>query len=166
MFKRLNSSSPWVWMTAGMVSLCLVAVLGVMLLIGWNGLSYFWPSPIYQFEIKTPQGVENVYGEIYGVESVPVRQLQEAGATLNDPTQRTHDRLMIKVANREREAHDFISVLAQNILSQTAPADVAVIERAENGAFFGVPVGYLSQGKLLQEDVTPGFLPTANCQGR
>ncbi len=157
MFKRLNSSSPWVWMTAGMVSLCLVAVLGVMLLIGWNGLTYFWPSPVYQFEIKTPSGTETAYGEIYGIESVSTRQLQEAGVTLQDPTQPTHDRLMIKIANREREAHDFISVLAQNIVSQKALPDIAVIERAENGAFFGIPVGYLHAGKLVEEGITSAF---------
>ncbi|AMG30069.1 phosphate ABC transporter, permease protein PstA [Grimontia hollisae] len=147
MLKRLNSSSPWVWVTAGMVSLCLVAVLGVMLLIGWKGLAYFWPAPVYEFKIETPHGEDTVFGQIYGVEMVSRQQLEEAGVTLKAPNLDEYQRLLIKVANREREAHDFISVLQQDILSQTAPPHIAVIERTENGVFFGIPVGYIDGGK-------------------
>ena len=31
----------------GAVSLRILAVLGLLLLIGWRGLVYFWPHPIY-----------------------------------------------------------------------------------------------------------------------
>lgn len=147
MLKRLNSSSPWVWMTGGMVSLCLVAVLGVMLLIGWKGLAYFWPAPVYEFRIETPNGDDTAFGQIYDVETVSRQQLEEAGVILKSPERDEHQRLLIKVANREREAHDFISVLRQDILSQTANPHIAVIERTENGAFFGIPVGYIEGGK-------------------
>ncbi|USH03013.1 phosphate ABC transporter permease PstA [Grimontia kaedaensis] len=157
MLKRLNSSSPWVWMTAGMVSLCLIAVLGVMLLIGWKGLAYFWPAPVYEFKIETPFGEETVFGQIYGVETISSRQLQEAGVVLKEPNQEEHQRLLIKVANREREAHDFISVLEQNILSQVANPNIAVIERIENGDFYGVPVGYLDQGKVTTSSPNHAF---------
>ncbi|MEZ8131101.1 phosphate ABC transporter permease PstA [Enterovibrio norvegicus] len=158
MFKRLNRSSPWVWMSAGMVSLCLIAVLGVMLLIGWKGLAYFWPSPVYQFEIDTPSGVETFIGEIYGTENVSSIQLQEAGIALKNPTLLDHTRLLIKIANREREAHDFISVLEQNLLSQKALPDIAVVERVENGVFFGIPSGYMQGGKLVDETLTPSLI--------
>ncbi|CZF85368.1 Phosphate transport system permease protein PstA [Grimontia celer] len=157
MFKRLNSSSPWVWMTGGMVSLCLVAVLGVMLLIGWKGLAYFWPAPVYEFRIETPHGEETAFGQIYGVESIHSRQLKEAGVELKDKQLEEHQRLLIKVANREREAHDFISVLEQNILSQVANPDLAVIERTKNGAFFGIPKGYLDNGKVTTSALSHEF---------
>ncbi|MGF1770460.1 phosphate ABC transporter permease PstA [Enterovibrio makurazakiensis] len=157
MFKRLNSSSPWVWMTAGMVSLCLVAVLGVMLLIGWKGLAYFWPAPVYEFQVKTLQGEETLFGEIYGIESVSSLQLKEAGVDVSPEFQLDQNRLLIKIANREREAHDFVSVLEQNILSQTLRADIAVIERTEHGVFFGIPVGFMENGAIVDRDVSPAF---------
>ncbi|MDD1784334.1 phosphate ABC transporter permease PstA [Enterovibrio sp. ZSDZ35] len=157
MFKRLNRSSPWVWMSAGMVSLCLVAVLGVMLLIGWKGLAYFWPSPVYEFDVHTKHGNEHFYGEIYDTETVLSQQLIEAGIDLKDPTANEHVRLLIKIANREREAHDFISVLQQDIVSQVAAEDIAVVERTENGAFFGIPQGYISNGKVVDETLLPSF---------
>ncbi|MEZ8144520.1 phosphate ABC transporter, permease protein PstA [Enterovibrio norvegicus FF-33] len=157
MFKRLNRSSPWVWMTAGMVSLCLVAVLGVMLLIGWKGLAYFWPAPIYEFQVETQQGTETLFGEIYGVESVPANQLKEAGIELKPHFDTEQNRFLIKIANREREDHDFVSVLEQNILSQKARPDIAVIERTEHGAFFGVPTGYMHSGKIIDHSVAAAF---------
>ena len=51
MGKWFKSGAPWIWMTGGAVSLSLVAVLGLLLLIGWRGLVYFWPHTIYQWEI-------------------------------------------------------------------------------------------------------------------
>ncbi|WP_028024590.1 phosphate ABC transporter permease PstA [Enterovibrio calviensis] len=157
MFKRLNSSSPWVWMTAGMVSLCLVAVLGVMLLIGWKGLAYFWPAPVYEFQVKTPYGEETLFGEIYGVESVSARQLQEAGIDVNPEFGPEQNRFLIKIANREREAHDFVSVLEQNIVTQSERPDIAVIERTEHGVFFGVPVGFMENGKIVDTDIDRAY---------
>ncbi|WP_407331253.1 phosphate ABC transporter permease PstA [Enterovibrio sp. 27052020O] len=157
MFKRLNRSSPWVWMTAGMVSLCLVAVLGVMLLIGWKGLTFFWPAPVYEFQVDTQRGTETLFGEIYGVESVSANQLKEAGVKLKPNFDSEQNRFLIKIGNREREDHDFVSVLEQNILSQTPRPDIAVIERTEHGAFFGVPTGYMQRGKVVESGVTPRF---------
>lgn len=37
-----NSGKPWIWLTAGSVSISLIAVLGLLILIGWRGLSFFW----------------------------------------------------------------------------------------------------------------------------
>lgn len=141
---RENHSSPWVWMSAGFLSLTLLAVLGVMLLIGWKGLSFFWPSPVYQFEITTPQGIETFFGEIYDVSIVSSQQLTEAGVTPEALLKKQQKRWLIHIANRDREAHDFISVLEQNIVSMRANLDIAVIERRGNGDFFGIPVGYIS----------------------
>lgn len=54
MGKWFKSGAPWIWMTGGAVSLSLVAVLGLLLLIGWRGLVYFWPHPIYRGSWKMP----------------------------------------------------------------------------------------------------------------
>ncbi len=149
MFKRFNTSSPWVWMSAGMLSLCLLSVLGVMLLIGWKGLEYFWPSQIYEFEIKTAAGSERYFGEIYDVEEVSSQQLKEAGVQLINPEKKTQQRFLIKIANRENEAHDFLSVLEQNILTQTPQKHLAVIERSRHGTMFAIPEGFIEDGLLI-----------------
>lgn len=52
MKKWFKSGSPWIWMTGGAVSLSLVAVIGLLMLIGWRGLVYFWPHTIYEWQIS------------------------------------------------------------------------------------------------------------------
>lgn len=143
MFKRFNSSSPWVWMSAGLLSLCLIAVLGVVSLIGWKGLSYFWPAPLYEFEIETAQGKTRFYGQIYDREQVPTLQLIEAGVDLKDPHLPMQTRWLIRIGNRENEVHDFISVLKQDILFYRASPDFVVIERQHNGFLYGLPRAYI-----------------------
>ena len=46
-----KSGSPWVWLSAGGVSISLISVIGLLWLIASRGLSYFWPADIYQFEM-------------------------------------------------------------------------------------------------------------------
>ena len=73
MGKWFKSGSPWIWMTSGAVSVCLIAVLGLLLLIAWRGLSYFWPADIYQWEIEDQNNVRStIIGEVYDREEVPV----------------------------------------------------------------------------------------------
>ena len=144
-------------MSAGMLSLCLLAALCVILLIGWKGLSYFWPAPVYQFEIETPTGNEQYFGQIYQRESIPTAQLKAAGVALKSPDLSHQTRLLIKIANRENEAHDFLSVMSQNIVRQTAPADLAVVERWKNGVLFGMPAGIVERGDVRLGDFSPAF---------
>ncbi len=149
MFKHFNRSSPWVWLSAGFLSLNLIAVLGFMLLIGWKGLTSFWPVPVYQFKIQTPEGVKNYFGEIFDVENVPSIQLKEAGVSLLEPQKKYQRRYLINIGHRERETKDFISVLEQNILSKVKNPHIAVIERTIEGVIFGIPVGAIDQGQTL-----------------
>ena len=65
-----RSGAPWIWMTAGAVSISLLSVIGLLLLIASKGLSFFWPSDIYQFEIDDHAGQpKTIIGEIYGLPS-------------------------------------------------------------------------------------------------
>lgn len=138
MFKRFNSSSPWVWMSAGMLSLSLIAVLGVMSLIGWKGLSYFWPAPLYEFSLKTELGTKRFFGQIYDKEKVPTQQLIEAGVSL-DARAATHQaRWLIKIANQSGQSQ-FLSVLEQNILSFNALPNLMILETNKQGILYGIP---------------------------
>ena len=79
MGKWFKSGAPWIWMTGGAVSLSLVAVLGLLLLIGWRGLVYFWPHPIYEWQLEDASGNKSVLiGEINDREMVPVERLRAA----------------------------------------------------------------------------------------
>ncbi|MGF1715726.1 phosphate ABC transporter permease PstA [Photobacterium chitinilyticum] len=142
-----KSGSPWIWLTAGAVSLSLVAVLGLLLLIGWKGLSYFWPAPVYQFDVDINGHKQVIIGEVYETKSVSVRQLAEAGVDVSAIEGERVFRYLIKTGNRERVELDFITLLETQINSRALADDIAVIDRIKNGKFYGYPISFIDDGE-------------------
>ncbi|WP_298723213.1 phosphate ABC transporter permease PstA [uncultured Oceanisphaera sp.] len=138
MRKWFKSGAPWIWMTGGAVSISLVAVLGLLLLIGWRGLTFFWPHAIYEWQVSSPAGDrQTVIGEIHDREVVPVAQLRGAGLTLEGVTSETLTRYLVKTGNREFVQLDFRWLLETDIVSRQEPTDVVVLERSTHGNFYG-----------------------------
>lgn len=159
MGKWFKSGSPWIWMTSGAVSVCLIAVLGLLLLIAWRGLSYFWPADIYQWEMKGPQGERyTLVGEVYDKEEVPTERLLAAGHQFDTQVGETVTRYLVKTGNREFVSLDFRWILATDIISRSQPNDIAVIERSKNGDFYGYPVAIIEDGvRLTSQNIEADF---------
>ncbi|PWI35398.1 phosphate ABC transporter permease PtsA [Vibrio albus] len=148
----IKSGRPWIWLTGGAVSISLVAVLGLLLLIGWKGLAYFWPAPLYEWQNMNGK---RIVGIVYQKDAIPVEHLFEADSDLPDEVQEQGevDRLNIKIANRERYPLDFITVLQSELSTPVQPEEWAVIERVRGGDFFGKPVAYETESGLYHSDV-------------
>ncbi|EKE74910.1 phosphate ABC transporter permease PstA [Gallaecimonas xiamenensis] len=157
-----KSGSPWIWMTAGAVSISLISVLGLLLLIAWRGLTYFWPADVYQFEVRQADGgAKVVIGEIYDKEQVPVERLRNNNIALPglaDDADVT--RYLIKTGNRDVVGLDFRTLLAPDILSQTVPQGLAVLEREENGNFYGFIQGLDINGQTISGETVKAELET------
>lgn len=148
MGKWFKSGTPWIWMTAGTVSMSLVAVLGLLLLIGWRGLVYFWPHPIYEWKVQDRSGAQqSIIGELYDEEMVPVERLRAAGLPLAGEERESLTRYLVKTGNREFVDLDFRWILETDILSRTQPADLAMLERTTNGNFYGTVVSLKVDGQ-------------------
>ncbi len=141
MLNWFKSGAPWIWLTGGAVSVSLIAVLGLLLVIGWRGLTYFWPAPLLQWQ--TPDG-KTVVGQLYARESVPVSYLKEMNLPLPEKVQAAGlaTRLNIKVANRDLYGSDFIALLEFETEFKGAPQGWAVIERSRGGQLFGKPLRF------------------------
>ncbi|EJL6484145.1 phosphate ABC transporter permease PstA [Vibrio cholerae] len=141
MLNWFKSGAPWIWLTGGAVSVSLIAVLGLLLMIGWRGLTYFWPAPLLQWQ--TPDG-KTVVGQLYARESVPVSHLKEMNLPLPEKVQAAGlaTRLNIKVANRDLYGSDFIALLEFETEFKGAPQGWAVIERSRGGQLFGKPLRF------------------------
>lgn len=148
-----KSGSPWVWMTAGAVSVSLLSVLGLLLLIASRGLSYFWPSNIHQFEITTQSGAnKTIIGEIYEAEQVPTQQLIESGILFEKNQGETVERYLVKTGNREYVDLDFQWLLTPFIKQQSTPSGIAVFERSKNGNFYGYVESIVQNDKVITEN--------------
>jgi phosphate transport system permease protein len=142
-----KSGSPWVWLSAGGVSISLISVLGLLWLIASRGLSYFWPADIYQFETVNEKGqAVTVIGEIYDRESLPTKQLSHLNLGL-DPNKETIERILVKTGNRELVNLDFRWLLVPLINKTTTPEDLVVVERRTNGNFYGYVEGIILDGQ-------------------
>lgn len=145
-----KSGSPWIWLTAGSVAVSLLALIGIMLLLAGQGMRYFWPSPVYQFELnQSAAGPVTMVGELYQQQSIPRRQLLESGIALPPGNAQSFERYLIKVGNRESEGQDFRTLLAGDIVRQSTPRDLLVLERNNNGTAYGYLAGMLEDGQPL-----------------
>ncbi len=146
--KWVKSGAPWIWLTAGAVSISLLIVMGLLLLIGWKGLSYFWPSTLYEYEVKSADGAEQRFiGQVYQREQVSWQQLG-----MQEGSEPFVERWLIKTANRGESRQEFVSLLSAHVTKQHVPDDVAVIERSRNGLFFGYPVAVIENGERYPLD--------------
>ncbi|WP_114778997.1 phosphate ABC transporter permease PstA [Vibrio cholerae] len=161
MLNWFKSGAPWIWLTGGAVSVSLIAVLGLLLVIGWRGLTYFWPAPLLQWQ---PPDGKTVVGQLYARESVPVSHLKEMNLPLPEKVQAAGlaTRLNIKVANRDLYGSDFIALLEFETEFKGAPQGWAVIERSRGGQLFGKPLRFDSttgeQGLPLERHLRQALL--------
>ena len=148
-----KSGAPWVWMTAGAVSISLLSVIGLLLLIASRGLSFFWPSDIHQFEIANSNGETSVIiGEVYESEQVPTQRLITSGIEFDKEQGEFVERYLIKTGNREYVELDFQWILGPEIVKETRPSGIAVFERSKNGNFYGFVDSVIVDGKTIREN--------------
>ena len=147
-----KSGSPWIWMTGGAVSISLISVLGLLAMIAWKGLSFFWPSEVVQFELEGSISKQTVIGEVYDRELVPKTRLAATGIDVSGFEKEEIERLLIKTGNREYVDLDFRWILETDIKNKTTPATLAVFERSKNGNFYGYVESVIKDGKPVEGD--------------
>lgn len=135
--KWIGTGSPWVWLSAGMVSLNLVMVFGLLALIALRGLGHFWPAEVTQLQMSANAGDPGlILGSIVDSEEVTAKRVRDTGAIVPEDVDLV-TRYLVKVGNRDVTGADFVWVNETDIEKQTFPADPLVIERNEWGNFYG-----------------------------
>ena len=85
-----RSGDPFVWLTGGALALSLIMVAGLVLLVMWNGLGFFWPADLVRLTLKDGKVV---LGQITDREAIP-----QPGAPPGTPTK---FRIQVKQGNRD-----------------------------------------------------------------
>ena len=111
------------WLCGGALAFNLLLVIGIMGLLAWHGLGYFWQKELVQLTLTDGT---RLLGEIWEVE-----QVAEA------PGEPAIDRFRIKIANRDIGGLDFAWVKAADVASRARPAAAVLLERLEWGNFHG-----------------------------
>jgi phosphate transport system permease protein len=118
--KIFRSGEPFVWLTGGALAIALLMVAGLIGIILYNALGFFWPGNILRAAVADGQ---TLTGQVVEREGIPGRP----GVY----------RIKLKVGNRDLSGADFVWVDESAIRARTYPEDVAVIERTEWGLLIG-----------------------------
>lgn len=146
-----KSGSPWIWMTAGAVSINLLLVVGLLLLIAIRGLGHFWPSDILEYQYQNQQGQSSVIiGEEVDESLLHEAQARAAGFEVLNGAEYLHQYL-VKTGNRDILGSDFRWIQDQYIREKTAPDDLIAVERREWGNFYGRLRAVKQHGELIAE---------------
>ena len=124
--KFLDSGSLFIWLCGGALSVSLLMIGGLLTLILINGMGYFWPKDLIQFTLNNGN---LVLGELVATEVIPDSE------TVEKP--KGHERVQLKVGNRDLYGLDFRWVDQADIVEEDYPSDVVAFERREWGNFYG-----------------------------
>jgi phosphate transport system permease protein len=146
-----KSGSPWIWLTAGAVSINLILVVGLLALIAVRGLGHFWPANIIEYRYQDQTGQASVIiGEEVASSLLPEAQAKAAGhEVLNNAEYLVQ--FLVKTGNRDILGSDFRWIQEQYIQQKSEPEDLISIERREWGNFYGRLVAVKESGSLIAE---------------
>lgn len=133
----IKGGSPWVWLSASAVSVSLIMVFGLLLLIAIRGLGFFWPADVLEIKYQqSPDEVVTLVGEVQSEETVTTERVRESGGHVPEGAESV-TRLLLKIGNRDIGGLDFRWVNQHDIVNETRPKDMIVLERREWGNFYG-----------------------------
>jgi phosphate transport system permease protein len=146
-----KSGSPWIWLTAGAVSINLILVVGLLALIAVRGLGHFWPANIIEYRYQDQTGQASVIiGEEVASSLLPEAQAKAAGhEVLNNAEYLVQ--FLVKTGNRDILGSDFRWIQEQYIQQKSEPQDLISIERREWGNFYGRLVAVKESGSVIAE---------------
>lgn len=141
MRKFIRTGNPYIWLTAGTLTICLLMICGLIVLIMIHGFGIFWPREVVRVTLH--DGTVAL-GEIAKRESIP--------------HQKHAFRTKLKVGNRDVNGLDFTWINDADIVSWEYLVDALVFERREWGNMYG-----FLKGLRQNDDVKPlsleGMMP-------
>jgi phosphate transport system permease protein len=146
-----RTGTPWIWLNAGAIALCLVMVIGVLGLILVQGAAHFWPADLHTVQAKQADGSsKRLLAEEVRAEEVSAVVLRDSGMIL-EGNELVYQRQLLKLGNRDVYGRDFAWFLAKDLSDKQEPLNATVIERREWGNFYGFPLQLLEGDKVIAE---------------
>ena len=133
---------PWVWLTAGSLTLAVAMIMGLLAFIVVRGAATFWPVPL---ELVRLADGRQALGEVAGRERI---------------TGGPAARRLLRTANFEITGSHFEWIDESAIRDTSRPEWATAVERLEGGRFHGTPVRLLHDEQIVAEgpaDVWAGY---------
>ena len=108
-----------VWLSAAALALTLLSAITLLIVIMVNGLGVFWPAPIQELQLRDGS---RIFGQQIKTE---------------ETTDKSGLRRQYKIANRDLYGLDFRWIDEEQIVGESYPEQLLVLERVEHGDFYG-----------------------------
>ena len=146
MNKFWKSGDPFIWLTGGALAFSLIMVAGLVMLILWSGLGFFWPTDVTRLFLANNTVV---LGQIVEREAIP-----QPGAPVGTTVKY---RIKVKQGNRDLYGADFVWIDDVEIVQQDDPLQAVVIERREWGNLYGFIKEVRDHGQVVAEGAEQGW---------
>jgi phosphate transport system permease protein len=155
----LSQGQPWVWLNGGALAICLAMIIGLLVLVVYQGMATFWPGPAVA--VTTVEGKhylgEVIRDEEYSPEesvfdNLPAPARVKAEAFVGQHDGRSQRRLL-RTGNFDltQTHHHWVSDF--EVATEAKPKWALVIERSTNdGRFYGYPTAFLLDGKEVTRE--------------
>jgi phosphate transport system permease protein len=134
--KSVRRGDPMIWFTGAALGMCILMIVGLVLVVLVNGLSFFWPKHLERLTLK--EGAVFL-GEIVNREPIP---------NPGHPDHLERHRVQLRVGNRDLYGFDFKWVDEDDVASRDLPEDAFFVERREYGPLLGTPMA-VKQGETV-----------------
>jgi len=154
--KWFKSGTPWIWLNAGAIAVCMIMVIGLLALITGRGLAHFWPSRIAEISYTTPgQEPITLLGSLRRSETVTGTVVREAGFDIPDD-QLIVRRHLLQLGNKDSATSnpglgDFGWFIEDYMGEWSYPDDALLLERMTWGNFYGYLDAVLENGEVVAE---------------
>jgi phosphate transport system permease protein len=138
--KAVRRGEPMIWLTGSALGVSILMIIGLVIVILTNGLSFFWPKPI---ELVTLEDGTSFLGEVSSREPIP---------NPGHPDHLQRRRILLRVGNRDLYGFDFKWIDEDEIAKRDRPRDVYLVERREYGALIGTPVSVKEGERVVAAD--------------
>jgi phosphate transport system permease protein len=146
MKKFWKSGDPFIWLTGGALAFSLIMVAGLVILILWSGLGFFWPTNVTRVLLANNT---IVLGQIVEREVIP-----QPDAPVGTSVKY---RIKVKQGNRDLYGADFVWIDDAEIVQQDDPPQAVVIERREWGNLYGFIKEVRDHGQVVAEGSEQGW---------
>ena len=149
-----HTGIPYIWLTAGAVSVSVLMVIGLTGLIAVRGLAHFWPAQVAVFDYTGQDGAaEVIIGE--WVDRETVTRLDQSDNDDKPAAAKVEERILIKTGNRDLTGRDFRWVRVAGMSDLIYDREVMVIERREWGNLYGYLHGLEYGDRTLLAETMP-----------
>lgn len=153
---RPPAGEVFVWLTSLGLALGILMSIGLIVLIFWKGVSFFWPRNVVELTVRAPAnpgtlGSENVWGG-----AVVKKQAKRSDIALKLEIVRQEWQLF--VGNKDTYGHMYRYIDVDAITSVERPKGVAVAERTEYGKAIFYPISITMENGVVIPAETPDFI--------